>query len=420
MKAVHDITIVSVAGPGDEPYIRANLECIQAMNPGSRLNVVVIDNGKTGDNADGIRGSLDAVVLDGVPHDRTVPASCRGSYQHATALNRFLRTGSVNTRYLLILDPDFYIVRRDWIGDCLKRMQSKGWAFFGAPWHPRWFNKYRYFPCVHCMFIDTEKVDLTTLDFMPDLIGWATEKARLRQESLDAAAAASAAKVSPGSIPLGEIGWREIYREMNHLAVVALLREFNNQSLKLPLAFRILASFHLRSYRLRKAIDSRLKKRRKRRKQQSKRHLKIRKSFLTNRTFIRRSLDTGYRVYNMYRDSKTAPSGLLQPVFRQESLIQALIHLEVPLLRRCEHLLPDAMCYYPKRKGYATRDGFQAHGLPDVTKHDWEEFMLDGVPFGFHLRRFNKGPRNIAEEQAVLRDVLAHCDVRDAGPAKAA
>lgn len=47
-------------------------------------------------------------------------------------------------------------------------MQTDGLAFLGVPWHPRWFLKNRYFPCVHCMFVDLEQVPLATLNFSPD------------------------------------------------------------------------------------------------------------------------------------------------------------------------------------------------------------------------------------------------------------
>ena len=41
-------------------------------------------------------------------------------------------------------------------------------AVFGAPWHPRWVYKNRYFPCVHCMFVDLDRVSIDALDFEPD------------------------------------------------------------------------------------------------------------------------------------------------------------------------------------------------------------------------------------------------------------
>ena len=131
-----DITIVTVAGPGDEPYIRANIALMQRMNGGQLPPVFVLDNGKTSPSANGICGALDAIVIDGVPQDTTLPANYRASYQHSGALNHFLSSQKITTRYLLIIDPDFYIVAPDWLRDIPHEMVKHGWAFFGAPWHP--------------------------------------------------------------------------------------------------------------------------------------------------------------------------------------------------------------------------------------------------------------------------------------------
>jgi len=46
-------------------------------------------------------------------------------------------------------------------------MKAKGIALLGTPWHPRWYYKYRYFPCVHCLFVDLAQVDKEALDFRP-------------------------------------------------------------------------------------------------------------------------------------------------------------------------------------------------------------------------------------------------------------
>ena len=74
----------------------------------------------------------------------------------------------MKTRYVLFCDPDFYIVKVGWASEVLGHMKAMGLAVFGAPWHPRWVYKNRYFPCVHCMFVDLEKVPLDRLDFEPD------------------------------------------------------------------------------------------------------------------------------------------------------------------------------------------------------------------------------------------------------------
>ncbi len=73
----------------------------------------------------------------------------------------------VRTRFVLIADPDFYIVRPDWIRGVVGHMEVNRVGFFGAPWHPRWYRKYRYFPSVHCLFIDLASVESELLDFLP-------------------------------------------------------------------------------------------------------------------------------------------------------------------------------------------------------------------------------------------------------------
>lgn len=40
-------------------------------------------------------------------------------------------------------------------------------TLFGVPWHPKWFNKIRYFPCTHCTFVDLKKVNKKKIDFNP-------------------------------------------------------------------------------------------------------------------------------------------------------------------------------------------------------------------------------------------------------------
>ncbi len=104
-------------------------------------------------------------ILDGSPSFST-PWD-EGSYHHSLGLT--LALPHVQTRYLLVLDPDFYICRRDWIDWVLGDMERKGLSFFGATWSPATPSKYQNFPCVHCMFVDLTQVPLSTLDFTPDL-----------------------------------------------------------------------------------------------------------------------------------------------------------------------------------------------------------------------------------------------------------
>jgi hypothetical protein len=88
------------------------------------------------------------------------------SYHHALGLNATLP--HITTRYALFTDPDFFVVPP--LALVLDHMKSRGLAFFGAPYaidpqKPRRQD----FPCAFCMFVDTEKADISSFDFSPDV-----------------------------------------------------------------------------------------------------------------------------------------------------------------------------------------------------------------------------------------------------------
>ena len=156
-------------------YLELNWKLAQHLNPSRRLTWLVIENTPGGSDDRVEARSGDFHVSDGYELDPGVwrPAS----FHHGIALNKALRLAK--SRFVVILDPDFYIVRRDWIAQVVEHMVAEGLAFFGAPWHPRWYTKYRYFPCVHCMFIDQSQVRLDSLDFRPELHNVGSNKARV-------------------------------------------------------------------------------------------------------------------------------------------------------------------------------------------------------------------------------------------------
>ncbi|MES2353860.1 MAG: hypothetical protein V4568_05515 [Pseudomonadota bacterium] len=97
------------------------------------------------------------------------------SHHHAEALNALL--AEVKTRFVLVLDPDFFILRPNWLTEIEAHMRKQELAFFGVQWHPRYVDCYRYFPAVHCMFIDQARVPLRELDFRPILENDSAQKA---------------------------------------------------------------------------------------------------------------------------------------------------------------------------------------------------------------------------------------------------
>ena len=92
------------------------------------------------------------------------------SLDHGIGLNKTIDL--IKTRYVIFLDPDFFILKKNLINEVLKYMKTKDLSFFGVPWHPKWYSKYRYFPCCHCLFVDLKKIKQKNLDFRPTIVRW--------------------------------------------------------------------------------------------------------------------------------------------------------------------------------------------------------------------------------------------------------
>ena len=157
------LSIVSVVYE-EASFWELNVALTRRMNPEGGFHWFVVDNSRIPVLADCT--ASDATVLAGV--DR--PASRdKGSVQHALGIHRALT--EVATRFVLVLDHDFFIVKRNWVRALMEHAESHALTFFGAQWHPRWYYQYRGFPSVHCMLIDLEAVPVDMLDFTPAIDG---------------------------------------------------------------------------------------------------------------------------------------------------------------------------------------------------------------------------------------------------------
>lgn len=90
-------------------------------------------------------------------------------YEHALGIAELLT--KVRTRFVLVQDPDCFIVLYDWIRQIPQYMEEHQLGFFGTPINPRRHNSYRYFPYMVCMFVDLARVSPRDLCFVPDV--WA-------------------------------------------------------------------------------------------------------------------------------------------------------------------------------------------------------------------------------------------------------
>ena len=148
------LTICSCYRPFDEPYLRRNYELLKHLNPDEEWRWLIADNGVAEGSDPLDMGDDRFTLIEGVP-TRSVPHQ-EVAYRYGAAMQKLLP--EVASRFLLILDPDCYLVQPSWIQTVLSHMESEGLSFFGVPWHPRWYRKYRNFPCPQCMFIDLSRV----------------------------------------------------------------------------------------------------------------------------------------------------------------------------------------------------------------------------------------------------------------------
>lgn len=174
-----DLTICTVSFESSD-WLRLNLDLTTRLNPGrDDLCWIIAENSPANSPARLPPTAAGFRVIPGAPYREMPYASA--SYHHAAGMNIAVR--EVTTRYLLVLDPDFYIVRKHWIDNVTRYMHENHIAILGAPWHPGRVSKIRYFPCAHCTFFDLQQIDRDDLDFTPcyeDRQEWvATKKSNL-------------------------------------------------------------------------------------------------------------------------------------------------------------------------------------------------------------------------------------------------
>lgn len=136
-----DLTVILVNFKS-EALLNFNYQLLTDLNPNINLKWIVVDN--TPNNEELRRHELD-------PRFTVLPSVARpehlygdSSYHHALGLNSCLP--HIKTRYLLVLDPDFYIVMPNALAKVLDFIEKANAGFIGVPWHPKRSIKYRGFP----------------------------------------------------------------------------------------------------------------------------------------------------------------------------------------------------------------------------------------------------------------------------------
>lgn len=100
-----------------------------------------------------------------LPELAACPPAQVGSMHHALGLTRGL--GTVSARYLLVLDPDFFLLSEGALAALVARMKNENLVALGAPWTAELHYKWRRAPCLHCLLLDLKQIPKEALRFEP-------------------------------------------------------------------------------------------------------------------------------------------------------------------------------------------------------------------------------------------------------------
>ncbi len=117
---------------------------------------------------------------------------------------------------------------------------------------------------------------------------------------------------------------------------------------------------------------------------------------------IRRSWDTGTRVWLRYRQNCAVKYEVVTPIYCPNTSLLTFKN------RLIEYMLPDKLCMVPKRSDYFSTETFKDRGwLNKQMPEEWETFVWKDLPFGLHVRRsYGSHYRNKNDEQEVLPKIL--------------
>ena len=167
------LTICSVChSEENRKLLELNHALVSKLNPEKNWIWMVADNTPEGRLAEVI-DQRKFKVVPGLTMEKLISSldpvfsHMKAGFHHSTAVHGMI--SHVKTRFFLLLDSDLYIVRPGWINEVLGHMEKERLAVFDVPWHPRWYKKPRYLPATHSIFVDSQKLKLSELNFFPQL-----------------------------------------------------------------------------------------------------------------------------------------------------------------------------------------------------------------------------------------------------------
>jgi hypothetical protein len=141
----------------NERYINKNLELMNLDGVDWQWNIVNYTNGQLELDFNVVPSpKYREDVADGYPH--------KISIEHGLGLNRCLEHVSPDTDYIVLLDPDFFVLPP--VLEIIDHMKQNDLVCFGSPYMKR-DKVVQDCPVAFCLFIDGTKVKPHRLDFTP-------------------------------------------------------------------------------------------------------------------------------------------------------------------------------------------------------------------------------------------------------------
>ena len=170
-----DLTLLTtVATNSDIEQFDMNYNLIRSLNPDINFKWLITDNTKLDGNNMDVDWSnysfvevFDGFSMDFIKKEFSIEKDGYSNYRHGYCLNYLI--SQVNTKFFVIIDPDFFVFKEDWLSNITGYMKDKDLSFFGAPWFPLYHHKVnRYFPVHYFLLGDLTKVNKSLIDFVPN------------------------------------------------------------------------------------------------------------------------------------------------------------------------------------------------------------------------------------------------------------
>jgi len=155
-----DVTIIhSFASEYERPLLESNIDLSHSFNPDSQHRTLIVNNSTGIDE-------FDADVIPGI-YNRVVEICSAKAASDAVATALRIGIREADTRYICIIDPDFFVCLPYWIEEMKAYMEATGVRIIGSAHAPPHYTK-RHLLSNNFVFVDTKYIPKVLLNFMPD------------------------------------------------------------------------------------------------------------------------------------------------------------------------------------------------------------------------------------------------------------